>query len=66
MKKITYLIFGKRADGQPLQQPTLRTVHPTNRPSENEWLQEFKAGSRYGHRGSFYEHNPNVVKLVSA
>jgi hypothetical protein len=54
MKKILLLIFGQRADGQPIQQPTLKSSYPASRPSENEWAEEFKFGSRYGHRGSFY------------
>ena len=66
MKKMLVFIFGKRAEGEFVPQPTLRTTVPTNRPSENDWLQEFKAGSRYGHRGSFYEYKPNVVRLASA
>lgn len=31
------------------------TLHPINRPTEKEWVNEFKVGSRYGHRGSFYQ-----------
>ena len=54
MKQIIYFIIGKRAEGETLPQPTLRTIEPANRPSEQEWMIMFKFGSRYGHRGSFY------------
>jgi hypothetical protein len=54
MKQLIYFIIGKRAEGESLPQPTLKTTYPTDRPSENEWTKEFKFGSRYGHRGSFY------------
>lgn len=55
MKQIMTLIFGERAQGTKLTNPTLRTLKIINRPSENEWVEEFKFGSRYGHRGSFYQ-----------
>ena len=31
------------------------STYPTNRPTEDEWSKEFKFGSRYGTRGSFYQ-----------
>jgi hypothetical protein len=52
---LLYLIFGERAQGIKLTNPTLRTLAISNRPSENEWVKEFKFGSRYGYRGSFYQ-----------
>jgi hypothetical protein len=52
---LLYLIFGERAQGIKLTHPTLRTLEISNRPSENEWVKEFNFGSRYGHRGSFYQ-----------
>jgi hypothetical protein len=63
MKKLLTLIFGERAEGVFVPQPKLRTTTLTDRPSENDWLREFKVGSRYGHRGSYYENKPSVVKL---
>ena len=66
MKQIIYFIFGKRAEGVFVPQPKFRTTALADRPSENDWLREFKVGSRYGHRGSFYENKPSVVKLVTA
>lgn len=52
---LLHLFFGERAQGIKLTSPTLRTLGITNRPSESEWVKEFKFGSRYGHRGSFYQ-----------
>jgi hypothetical protein len=49
------IVFGPRATGKKLPTPTLRTTPITNRPDENQWAIEFKVGSRYGHRGSFYQ-----------
>lgn len=37
--------------------PKFKTLVPENRPTEKEWANEFKVGSRYGHRGSFYNKN---------
>lgn len=55
MKLIKQLIFGVRAEGYPLPAPTFKTLEPSNRPSKDDWAKEFKFGSRYGHRGSYYE-----------
>jgi hypothetical protein len=43
MKKIIIeFVFGKRAKGEKLPPPTFRTLHINERPSENEWLKEFR------------------------
>jgi len=55
MNKIREFIFGVRAQGEPVPPPSLKTTEPTNRPTENVWFKEMKFGSRYGHRGSFYQ-----------
>jgi len=47
-------IFGVRAQGEKINQPTFRTVDTENRMSEQEWVDEVKFGAYYGHRGSFY------------
>jgi len=57
MKKILTLIFGQRAQGEKLPPPTFKATFPTERLSESEWAKEVKFGSRYGHRGSFYQNN---------
>jgi hypothetical protein len=54
MKLIIRLLFGQRAKGEPLPEPSIRSIYPEQRPDEQQWSIEFKFGSRYGHRGSFY------------
>lgn len=54
MKLIKTLIFGERVQGHPVPPPTFKTTEVVNRPTEEEWTKEFNFGSRYGHRGSFY------------
>ncbi len=39
------VIFGIRAKGEPVKQPTFRTSYPENQPSEFDWYQEFRVGS---------------------
>ena len=58
---LTRIVFGPRAAGEKLPAPTVRTTPIANRPDENQWAKEFKVGSRYGHRGSFYENNFRVT-----
>jgi len=56
MKKLlTSLLFGPRAKGEKLPQPTLRTTPIHNRPGEQQWAKDYNFGARYGHRGSFYQ-----------
>ena len=47
-------IFGVRAQGEKVSQPTFRTLDLVDRGSEQEWVDEFRVGTYYGHRGSFY------------
>lgn len=54
MKLIKELIFGVRAQGEPLSPPKFKTTVITDRPTMDKWAKEVKFGSRYGHRGSFY------------
>ena len=64
MKKLLIqAIYGPRAKGEPIPQPRLKTTALLDRPSESDWLREFKVGSRYGYRGSFYSNNPAVIKF---
>ena len=63
MKQITYYIFGKRAEGVKIPSPSFKSTQPSNRPNIQEWAKEFKFGSRFGCRGSFYENKPHVLKL---
>jgi hypothetical protein len=57
MRQIKELIFGVRAQGEPIALPKFKTTMPKNRPTEDQWAKEFNFGSRYGHRGSFYNKN---------
>lgn len=54
---IKVFLFGKKIEGTPVSIPTFKTIEPTNRPSVEQWSKEFKFGSRYGHRGSYYNNN---------
>ena len=54
MKQLITFLFGERAEGQPLTQPSFKSTYPSEMPNINQWVKEFKFGSRYGHRGSFY------------
>ena len=55
MKYLLTFIFGQKAQGEKLPQPNLKTTYPAERPSEGEWGNLVKFGSRYGHRGSYYQ-----------
>jgi len=65
-KLIQNIVFGPRARGEKLPPPTVRTVYLINQPSEIEWVKEFKIGSRYGHRGSFYDSRNKFGKSVAS
>jgi hypothetical protein len=47
-------IFGVRVQGEKLNPPTFRTLDLVDRMSQQEWVDEFRVGTYYGHRGSFY------------
>lgn len=57
MKLLKQLLFGARVEGCPLPPPTFKTTVPKDRPALDKWAKEMKFGSRYGHRGSFYNKN---------
>ena len=59
---ITTFLFGERAQGEMIPQPTFRSSYPEDQPDENQWALEMKFGSRYGHKGSFYQHNNNSTR----
>lgn len=54
MYYIKVLLFGKKAQGEPVPPPTFKTTVPTNNLTQDEWAKEVKFGSRYGTKGSFY------------
>jgi hypothetical protein len=55
LKQIKTFLFGQRAQGELIQPPKIRTLYLTQPMNEQQWREEFKFGSRYGHRGSFYQ-----------
>lgn len=55
MQFIKQLIFGVRREPVDIISTGFHSYYPKNQPSLNEWVKEFKFGSRYGHRGSYYE-----------
>ena len=57
INSITTLLFGQRAEGEQISQPTFKSFYPLDRPDENQWAIDVKFGSRYGTKGSFYQHN---------
>lgn len=58
MQILLFRLFGhKPVTNIPKYVTKFHSVYPTNRPTEKEWANEFKFGSRYGHRGSFYQQN---------
>jgi len=59
---LTTFLFGERAQGEMITQPTFRSTYPADRPDENQWALDVKFGSRYGTKGSFYQHNNNSTR----
>ena len=55
LKFIRDFFLGQRAQGEPIQPPKIKTLFPTQTIDEQQWRQEVNFGSRYGHRGSFYQ-----------
>jgi hypothetical protein len=55
MQHIKTFLFGIKTKGEPITEPNFKTTEPTNRPTQDEWVKQVKFGSRYGHRGSFYQ-----------
>jgi hypothetical protein len=59
---LTTLFFGEPAKGEMIPAPTFRSSYPEDRPDENQWVKDVKFGSRYGTKGSFYQHNNNSTR----
>ena len=51
--KIKEFVFGIRAKGEKLPKPTVRTLHIQERPSENEWLREYKCSILYNKKAVY-------------
>jgi hypothetical protein len=61
MKSLITFITGSRAVGEKLSEPRKYPVRTASDAECNQWAMEFKVGSRYGHRGSFYENKFRVT-----
>ena len=59
---LTTFLFGQRVEGEMIPAPTFRSSYPEDQPDENQWAQEVRFGSRYGHKGSFYQSNNNTTR----
>jgi hypothetical protein len=55
MYYIKTLVFGRRAQGETIPESKLPPQRLFDSKEYIKWCQEFKVGSRYGHRGSFYQ-----------
>ena len=54
MKSLLTFFTGSRAVGEKLAEPKKFPIRTATAAECNQWAKEFKFGSRYGHRGSFY------------
>jgi hypothetical protein len=55
LSDVITLVFGIRATGEKLSEPRKFPIRNVTETECNQWANEFKVGSRYGHRGSFYQ-----------
>jgi hypothetical protein len=61
MKSLITFITGSRATGEKLAEPKKFPIRTVTVAECNQWASEFKVGSRYGHRGSFYENKSHIT-----
>ena len=54
MKFILVLLFGRPVQGEKYSIPGLPPSRPLDQDGYNQWSSEFRVGSRYGTKGSFY------------
>jgi len=47
-KTIPTFVFGQRAQGEKLKEPSFRSSIPASRPTEFEWYKEFRVSSLHG------------------
>jgi len=65
MKSLLTYITGSRATGEKLPEPKPFPIRSFVEADYNQWANEFKVGSRYGHRGSFYENKSHITVAYS-
>jgi hypothetical protein len=51
---VTEFCFGVRVEGEPIPEPTLKTLLPEQQLSEFEWINEFRVGIEYGKQRLFF------------
>lgn len=61
MKSLITFITGSRAVGEKLPEPKKFPIRDASEAEYNQWARDFKVGSRYGHRGSFYENKFQIT-----
>ena len=47
-------LFGVRIEGEPVGEPTLKTIFPEQQLEEFEWINEFRVGIEYGKQKLFF------------
>ncbi len=51
---ITEFLFGVRVEGEPVPEPTLKTLLPDQQLEEFEWINEFRVGIECGKNKVFF------------
>jgi hypothetical protein len=51
---ITEFLFGVRVEGEPVPEPSFKTLLPEQQLSEFEWINEFRVGIEYGKQRLFF------------
>jgi hypothetical protein len=51
---ITEFLFGVRVEGEPVSEPSFKTLLPEQQLSEFEWINEFRVGIEYGKQRLFF------------
>jgi len=51
---ITEFLFGVRVEGEPVPEPSFKTIFPEQPLEENEWINKFRVGIEYGKHKVFF------------
>jgi len=51
---ITEFLFGVRVEGEPVPEPSFKTLLPEQQLEEFEWINEFRVGIEYGKQRLFF------------
>jgi hypothetical protein len=51
---ITEFLFGVRVEGEPVPEPSFKTLLPKQQLEEFEWINEFRVGIEYGKQRLFF------------